>query len=153
MSSRNERDQRAQATRRAPPSRGGPDAAGADASGGYAPEPSRRRGPHLGPIAITPLRVMLLVALIGGLGFLAYSLLVRDTLQVPLMATGFIVCGIVFALMSLLAVLAVIRAGRERRDGAAVLAALAGGMLAVASLLSLAAGTIFAMIWGGTKTG
>jgi hypothetical protein len=96
---------------------------------------------------------MLLVALIGGLGFLAYSVLIRDTLQVPLMATGFLVCGIVFGLMSLLAVIAVVRAGRERRDGTAVIAALGGGMLAVASLLSLAAGMIFAMIWSGTKAG
>ncbi len=103
-------------------------------------------------MAITPLRVMLLVALVGGLGFLAYSLLIRDALQVPLMATGFIVCGIVFGLMSLLAVLAVIRAGHARRDGTAVLAALTGGVLAVASLLSLAAGTIFAMIWSGTQS-
>ena len=118
-----------------------------------APEPSRRRGPHIGPIAITPVRVMLLVALIGGLAFLAYSLLIRDTLQVPLMATGFLVCGIVFGLMAILAVIAVIRAGHERRDGSAVLAALGGGVLAVAALLSLAAGMIFAMIWSGTKAG
>jgi hypothetical protein len=121
---------------------------------GYAaPEPVRRRGPHLGPLALTPVRVMLFVALIGGLGFLAYSVLIRDTLQVPLMATGFLVCGIVFGLAALLALLAVIRAGRERRDGTAVIAALGGGMLAVASLLSLAAGMIFAMIWSGTKAG
>lgn len=96
---------------------------------------------------------MLLVALIGGLGFLAYSVLVRDTLQVPLMATGLLVCGIVFGLMAVLSVAAVIRAGRERRDGTAVAAALIGGVLAVASMLSLAAGMIFAMIWSGTKAG
>jgi hypothetical protein len=96
---------------------------------------------------------MLLVALVGGLAFLAYSVLVRDTLQVPLMATGFLVCGIVFGLMACLAVVAVIRAGRERRDGTAVLAALGGGVLAMASLLSLAAGLIFSMIWSGTRTG
>lgn len=96
---------------------------------------------------------MLLVALVGGLGFLVYSVLVRDTLQVPLMATGLLVCGIVFGLMAVLAVAAVIRAGRERRDGTAVMAALAGGVLAVASMLSLAAGLIFAMIWSGTKAG
>jgi hypothetical protein len=151
MSTRNPRDQRSGASRRAPATRrAAPDLSGYDTP--TAPE-ARRRGPHLGPIAITPVRVMLLVALVGGLAFLAYSLLIRDTLQVPLMATGFLVCGIVFGLMAVLAVVAVIRAGHERRDGTAVLAALAGGALAVASMLSLAGGLIFAMIWSGTRAG
>jgi hypothetical protein len=152
MSTRNPRATRSQASRRAPAPRDTYDAT-ADSAAAGAPEPSRRRGPHLGPVALTPVRVMLLVALVGGLAFLAYSVLVRDTLQVPLMATGFLVCGIVFGLMTCLAVVAVIRAGRERRDGTAVLVALGGGVLAVASLLSLAAGMIFAMIWSGTKSG
>ena len=49
----------------------------------------RRRGPHIGPLRITPARVFLFVALLGGLAFLAYSIFFRDALQVPLMATGF----------------------------------------------------------------
>jgi hypothetical protein len=96
---------------------------------------------------------MLLVALVGGVAFLLYSVLIRDALQVPLMATGLAVCGIVFGLMALLAVVSVVRAGREGRDGTAVLAALAGGVLAVASLGCLAGATIFSMIWSGTATG
>ena len=70
------------------------------------------RGPHLGPVRITPLRVTLLVALLGGIGFLAYATLVRDQLQVPLMATGFAVCGIVFAVVAVLSV----RRRRPRRS-------------------------------------
>jgi hypothetical protein len=96
---------------------------------------------------------MLLVALLGGLGFLAYSVLIRDALQVPLMATGLLICGIVLGLMAGLAVVSVIRAGRDGRDGTAVMAALAGGVLAFGSLMCLAAGAIFSMIWSGTKTG
>ena len=53
--------------------------------------PRRKRGPHIGPIGISPLRVTLFIALLGGLGFLAYAVFVRDTLQVPLMASGFAV--------------------------------------------------------------
>ena len=53
--------------------------------------PARRRGPHLGPFRITPLRVTLVIALGGGIAFLAYATFVRDQLQVPLMATGFAV--------------------------------------------------------------
>ena len=91
------------------------------------------------------------MGLLGGLGFLAYSVLVRDQLQVPLMASGFAVVGIVLAVMSVVAVLAVLRAGREGRDGTAVMTAVFGGLIAVAALLSLAAAVIMSMIWTGTR--
>jgi hypothetical protein len=94
---------------------------------------------------------MLFIALLGGLGFLAYAVLVRDQLQVPLMASGFAVLGIVFAAMAVLALLSVVRAGREGRDGIAVLTSVFGGLLAVASLLALAAAMIMSLLWGGTE--
>ena len=93
-------------------------------------EPEPRRGPHLGPIRITPIRVTLLVALVGGIVFLLYSTFVRDALQVPMMATGFAICGLVFAAVAVLSVMGVVQAGREGRDGRAVLSALFGGIVA-----------------------
>jgi hypothetical protein len=111
----------------------------------------RRTGPHLGTIRITPLRVILLIAFVGGMAFLGYSIVVRDQLQVPLMATGLAVCGLVFATAAVLSIPAVIRAGREGRDGAAVLTALLGGLAALASLLLLAGAVIMGMIWTGTR--
>jgi hypothetical protein len=127
---------------------------GAARSGGDAPGNSSnrpRRGPHIGPVGISPLRVTLVIALLGGLGFLAYAVLVRDRLQVALMASGFAVTGLVFAVMAVLAVLSVIRSGREGRDGTAVMTALLGGLLAVASLMALAAAVIMSLIWSGTR--
>jgi hypothetical protein len=93
---------------------------------------------------------MLFVALLGGFAFLAYALLVRDQLQVPLMASGFAVIGLVFAAMAVLAVISVIRSGREGRDGMAVMTALFGGLIAVAAMMSLAAAVIMSLIWSGT---
>jgi hypothetical protein len=119
------------------------------APGGLAPEP-RRRGPHVGPIALTPVRVFLLIALVGGLAFLLWSVVIRDKLQVPLMATGFAICGIVFALMALLSVISVVRSGRAGRDGTAVLTALVGGLIAMAAMACLAAAVIFSLIWSAT---
>ena len=116
-----------------------------------APQPAPRRGAHIGPIGLSPLRVTLFVALLGGFAFLAYAVFVRDQLQVPLMATGFAVVGIVFGVIAVLAVLAVVRAGREGRDGSAVMTALVGGLIAVAALMSIAGAVIMALIWTGTQ--
>ena len=115
-------------------------------------EPARGRGPHLGPFRITPLRVTLLIALVGGIGFLLYSTFARDQLQVPMMATGFAICGLVFAAVAVLAVAGVVQAGREGRDGRAVLSALVGGFVAVGALMFLSAALIMGMIWVGTRT-
>lgn len=112
----------------------------------------RPPGRFVGPVRITPARVTLLVALAGGLSFLGYAALVRDQLQVPMLATGFAVCGLVLAVTALMSVLAVVRAGREGRDGAAVLTALVGGLVAVAALMLLAGAVIMSLIWSGTKS-
>ena len=114
---------------------------------------TRRRGPHIGPLRITPARVFLLVALLGGLGFLAYSIFFRDALQVPLMATGFAICGIVFGIAAFMCLGGVISAGHERRDGRAFFTALVGGLLALGAMGCFAAAVIMGMIWTGTGTG
>ena len=110
----------------------------------------RRTGIWLGPVRVTPARVTLLVALAGGIGFLIWSVLDRDQLQVPLMATGFAICGLVLAAVAVLSVTAVVRAGREGRDGTAVLTAILGGVFAIGALMSLAAAVIMSLIWSGT---
>jgi hypothetical protein len=113
--------------------------------------PRRRSGPHIGPLRITPARVFLFVALLGGLGFLAYSTFFRDALQVPLMASGFAVVGIVLGIAAVMSIGSVISAGREHRDAAAFFTALIGGFLAVAALMCLAAAVIMSMIWSGSS--
>ena len=113
----------------------------------------RRRGPHIGPLRITPGRVFLFVALLGGLGFLAYSIFFRDALQVPLMATGFAICGIAFAIAAFMSLAGVISAGHEGRDGRAFFTSLVGGLLALAAMGCLAAAVIMGMIWTGTSGG
>lgn len=112
----------------------------------------RPPGRFVGRVRVTPARVVLLVALLGGLAFLAYAMLIRDQLQVPMMATGFAVCGLVFAVMAVMSVAAVMRAGREGRDAAAVLTALLGGLIAVAALMLLAGAVIMSLIWSGTRS-
>ncbi len=114
------------------------------------------RGPHVGRLRITPARVTLGIALAGGLAFLAWSVFVRDAnqaYQVPMMATGFAVCGIVLAIVAVMSLGKVVSAGREGRDGTAVLTALLGGLIAAAAMLLLAGAVVMSLIWTGTKAG
>ena len=118
--------------------------------------PSAIRGPHIGPLRITPLRVTLAVALAGGIVFLSWSVFVRDAnqaYQVPMMATGFFVCGIVLAIAAVMSLGKVVSAGREGRDGTAVLTALVGGLMAAVAMLMLAGAVVMSLIWTGTKAG
>lgn len=117
---------------------------------------SASAAPRLGRVRITPLRVTLAVALAGGLAFLGWSVLVRDAnqaYQVPMMATGFAVCGIVLAIVAALSIPKIMAAGREGRDAMAVVTAVVGGMVAVAAMLLLAGAVIMSLIWTGTKAG
>ncbi len=136
-------------------SRGGDPRRGWQGGGYSAGAPDNARPPRgrsrLGRPRLTPLRVTLGIALVGGLAFLGWSVFVRDQLQVPLMATGFAVCGLVLLVVAGLSIGGVVRAGREGRDGAAVLTALVGGLIAMAAMLLLAGAVIMSMIWGGTK--
>jgi hypothetical protein len=113
-----------------------------------------RRGPHIGPLRITPLRVFLAIALVGGMAFLVWSVFARDaSYQVPMMATGFAVCGIVLAVVAALSVGKIITAGREGRDGTAVITAIVGGILAMAAMLMLAGAVIMSLLWSTAKSG
>ncbi len=102
---------------------------------------------------VTPARVFLAIALVGGLAFVAWSLVARDANQVPMMATGFAVLGIVMGIVAIASVGRIVSAGREGRDGLAVLTALVGGLAAAAAMLLLAGAAILSLIWSGTKSG
>src|SRR4029079_7500016 len=54
-------------------------------------------GAHLGPIPITATGVLIVIALIASIAYLAYAISVRDASQIPLLASGAVVLGIVFA--------------------------------------------------------
>ena len=107
----------------------------------------RRRGLHLGPLAITPTRVTLLIALIGSVGFLGYAITVRDPSQIPLLASGAAVLGIVFAALALAGAIGAVRAGREGAGGRAFAMALSGGIAAVIAFGCFGAAIVLALVW------
>ena len=70
--------------------------------------------------AISPGVVFLAVALIGSVVFALYAVTVRDASQIPLLAAGGAVLGIVFIAVAAFAVRATWRAGIDGRNGQAL---------------------------------
>jgi hypothetical protein len=103
-------------------------------------------GLHVGPIAITPTRVMIVVAVGGSLAFLAYALTVRESTQIPLLAAGLLVLGMVFGALAVSGVIATYQAGADGRALQAMGLAILGGIASIISLLCLAGAILGAML-------
>ena len=109
--------------------------------------PAARRGVYLGPIRITPVRVVLVIALIGTLAYLAYALTVRDASQIPMLASGAAVLGLVFLGLAVAGGQGTLVAGRERRNRDAIAMALGGGIAAMIGFGAIAGAVVLAMVW------
>ena len=90
---------------------------------------------------ISPGVVFLVVAIVGSIAYMAYTVTVRDTSQIPLLASGAVVLAVVFAALAAYSLRAVLRAGTDGRDRRALLLALVGGGAAMATA-GFAAGAI-----------
>lgn len=77
--------------------------------------------------------VILAIALIGSLAYLLYAITVRDPSQIPLLASGAVVLGLVFAALAAYSLRATWRAGVVERNGRAVALGLLGGVAAMIS--------------------
>jgi hypothetical protein len=111
------------------------------------PAPARAGGPRLGPLRITPVRVVLVLALVGSLAYALYALTVRDTAaQLPLLSSGAAVLGIAFLALAVSGFLGIREAGYEGRDGRAVLLAVLGGLSAIIGFGCLAMAIVLAMV-------
>jgi FtsH-binding integral membrane protein len=103
-------------------------------------------GPHLGPFPITPTGVLLVIALVGSIGYVLYTITVRDTSQIPLLASGAAVLGIVFVAVAITGLLATWRSSIGGRDGRAIGHALIGGLACLAAAGCFAAAIILGMV-------
>jgi hypothetical protein len=82
-------------------------------------------------LSVTPGVVFLAVALIGSLVFVLYAITVRDASQIPLLAAGGIVLGIVFIALAAYSLRATWRAGIQARNGRALALGFGGGIAAI----------------------
>jgi hypothetical protein len=106
-------------------------------------------GPRLGPFRITPTGVLLVVALVGSIAYFLYALTVRETTQIPLLAAGLVVLGIVFIAIAVVGLRATWRSSIEGRDGRALAHALVGGFACLAAASCFAGAIILAMVSRG----
>ena len=104
-------------------------------------------GPRIGSVRITPIRVMLVVALVGSLAYLLFAITVRDTSQIPMLASGAFVLGIVFAALAVGGAIETYRAGFGPNGRRAILLAVAGGVAAIISAGCFAAAMVLALVW------
>lgn len=112
------------------------------------PDGSRGRvGPYLGPIRLTPTRVTLGMALVGSLAFVLYAITVRDASQIPMLAAGSLVLGLVFAALAVAGAVGTYRAASEARGGRAFAGAVLGGVAAVIAFGCFAMAVILALVW------
>jgi hypothetical protein len=108
---------------------------------GWAAAERRAAGRNRSPI--TPLRVVLLLAVVGAFAYVGYALLfVRDTSALPVLISGAVVLGIVFLALAVVGGRGTWRAGREGRTRDAWLQAIGGGIAAMIGFGSLAMAVI-----------
>jgi alanine dehydrogenase len=96
--------------------------------------------------SISPGIVFLAVALIGSLLFALYAVTVRDADQIPLLAAGSAVLGIVFIALAAYALRAIWRAGIEGRSGRALLLGVGGGIAVIIGAGCVAAAIILFLL-------
>jgi hypothetical protein len=114
-----------------------------------APDGSRAHdGVHVGPVQVTPARVIFLLAVVGSVGYLAYAITVRDATQIPMLASGAAVLGIVFAALAIAGAVETVRAARADRPGRSVGAAIVGGISGVVAFGCFAAAAVLSLLWG-----
>ena len=96
---------------------------------------------------VTPARLVLLVALVGSLVFLAWGTLTRGPTQVPLLITGLGILGITLSAIALGGAVVSWRYATQGRGGRAFLAAFLGGMAAIAAFACFTGAAIFTLLW------
>ena len=101
---------------------------------------------------ISPGLVFLAIALIGSVVFAIYAVTVRDASQIPLLAAGSAVLGIVFIALAIYALRAIWLAGMTGRSGQALVLGVGGGIAFIIGVACLA-GAIILFLLSQTPTG
>ncbi len=94
---------------------------------------------------LTPVRVILALALVGAGAVVAYGLVARDQTQLPVLTAGLYVSGVVFALLALAGAWAAFSQARDGSGLRALVYSLLGGATALVSAVCFALGAILTL--------
>jgi hypothetical protein len=106
----------------------------------------RQTGPRLGPIPITVTGVLILVALVLSLAYVAFAISVRDASQIPLLASGLVVLGIVFIAIAAVGGRAAWRSSVRGSDARAFGHAIVGGLASLVAAGCVALAVILILV-------
>ena len=93
------------------------------------------------------MRVVLVIALVGSLAYLLFAITVRDASQIPMLASGAAILGIVFLALAVGGLIESYRAGKANDGRRAMLMAVAGGASAMIAAGAFAAAMVLALVW------
>jgi hypothetical protein len=105
-----------------------------------------RPGPHLGPIPITVTGVLIVIALVLSLAYVAFAISVRDASQIPLLASGLVVLGIVFIAIAAVGGRAAWRSSVRGSDARAFGHAIVGGLASLVAAGCIALAVILILV-------
>lgn len=95
---------------------------------------------------LTPTRTILGIAVVGSTGFVGYALTVRNADQIPLLAAGFAVLGLVFTALAISGVVETYRSAADGRTARALGVAILGGFAAVIAFACFAGAIVGALV-------
>ena len=107
-----------------------------------APQPPRRRGLYIGPLKITPAVVLVAIALVGSVAYIAYVVFKVEDEQIKLLGYGFGVLGASFLAIAVGSLFEMWRAASRARAGRSLALAIVGG---VAGLIAIGCFTFTAI--------
>jgi hypothetical protein len=108
--------------------------------------PDEPSGLRIGGVRIAPTAVLLVIALVGSLGYFLYAVSVHDASQIPMLVSGAVVLGVVFVAIAVTGLIATWRSSVRGRDGRALGHALVGGVACLAAAASFAGAIILGMV-------
>jgi hypothetical protein len=106
-------------------------------------------GPRLGPLPVTTTGVLIVIALVLSLGYVGFAITVRDASQIPLLASGAVVLGLVFVAIAFVGGRAAWRSSVGGRDARAFGHAIVGGFASLAAAGCFAAAVILFRVLSG----
>ena len=106
-----------------------------------------RQGFSIGPLRVTlPLFLMLLI-MVGAVGFIVWDVRSSRDDQIPLLGLGFVALGASFAAIAIASLLGMWRAASRARGGRAFVLALIGGMAGLAAIGSFTVTAVTMLAW------